>query len=89
MFPPGRGRLIDQTSCNGIGYVYEYNRDAFSSILGGYRSGRIRRNNHVHLVADQFIGQTRKSVELTLGISIIEGYISAVNVSKLAKFSLE
>ena len=86
MFPPGRarlstnpfGRIGSVTSIKTIGIVLV----AFLAATG---SGRIGGDNHVNFKTDQLLGQRGESVDVTLGVSILEDNILPLNIAEFTQ----
>ena len=74
---------------NRVCNVDKNDRDSLGSVLGGHGSGRIGRDDQVNFKTDQLIGQAWESVELTLGVSILENDLLPVDIAEFAELSLE
>src|SRR5262245_13460132 len=83
------GQAINQPSGNRIRNVNKNNRNSLGGVLGGDCSGRVRCDDQVNFKTDQLIGQGWQSVELALGISVLEKNVPPLNIAQFRKFSLE
>ena len=89
MFPPGRARLSISPAAIGSVTSIKTMGIVLVAFLSGQGRGSIGRDEHINFETNQLFSQGRESIELTLGVSILENYILTVNITEFTKFSLE